>query len=113
MRCHTPGACPVLWGMNIVIAQAKIKPERVPDVQAAADKMFAAMEAAQPDGIRYAWLMLPDGETFAAVVQADDGVENPIPDLPEYQVLQAGLADALAGPTEHRELTVIGSYRLF
>src|SRR5690349_15142628 len=99
--------------MNIVIAQARIKPDRVPQLEAAADRMFAAIEAAQPAGIRYAWLLLPDGETFAAVVQVDEGAENTIPDLPEYQELQQGLADSLAGPTERRELTVIGSYRLF
>jgi hypothetical protein len=99
--------------MNIVIAQAKIKADRVPQLEAAADRMFAAIQAAQPEGVRYAWLLLPDGETFAAVVQVDAGAENTIPDLPEYQELQAGLADSLAGPTERRELTVIGSYRLF
>ena len=99
--------------MNIVIAQARIKPDRVPQLEAAAERMFAAIEAAQPAGIRYAWLLLGDGETFAAVVQVDEGAVNRIPELPEYQELQKGLADSLAGPTERRELTVIGSYRLF
>jgi hypothetical protein len=99
--------------MSVQMAQAKIKPENLTDVQAAADKMFAAVDAAQPEGIRYAWYMLGDGETFVALVQVDDGVENPIPEMPEYRELQERLADSLAGPPERQALTVLGSYRLF
>lgn len=69
--------------VSVQMAQAKIKAESVTDVQAAA-KMFAALNAAQPEGIPYAWYLLPDGETFAALVQFDDGVENPLPCLPEF-----------------------------
>jgi hypothetical protein len=99
--------------MNVHVASAKIKPEGFQDVQAGAKKLFAAIEAAQPEGIRYAWLLLPDDETFAALVQVDDGVENPIPDLPEYRELQDGLQSWLAGPPERRSATVVASYRLF
>jgi hypothetical protein len=99
--------------MTVLMAQAKIKPENVAELQPAAQKLFAAIEAAQPGGIRYAWVLLADGETFVALVQADDGVENPIPGLPEYQELQARLADSLAGEPTSQALTVVGSYRLF
>ena len=84
--------------MSVQMAQAKIKAESVTDVQAAAKKMFAALDAAQPEGIRYAWCLLPDNETFAAVVQIDDGAENPLPGLPEFQELQEGIEGSLAAP---------------
>ena len=101
--------------MSVQMAQAKIKVESVTEVQAAASKMFAAIDAAQPEGIRYAWVLLPDGETFVALVQVDDGAENPIPALPEYRELQEGFKDWLAEPPngQAQALTVIGSYRLF
>ncbi|MGZ6609304.1 MAG: hypothetical protein ACXVFI_19810 [Solirubrobacteraceae bacterium] len=99
--------------MSVHMAEAKIRAESVTDVQAAAQRMFAAIGAAQPDGIRYAWCVLPDGETFVALVQVDDGVENPIPGLPEFRELQDGLEDWLAEPPSTQPLTVIGSYRLF
>ena len=99
--------------MTVHMAQAKVKAESVGDVQAAADKMFAALNAAQPDGIRYAWSVLPDGETFLAFAQLDDGVENPIPGFPEFQELQEGLEDWLAETPTSQPLTVVGSYRLF
>jgi hypothetical protein len=99
--------------MSVQMAQAKIKAERVTDVQAAAKKMFAAIDAAQPEGIRYASCLLPDGETFVALLQVDDGVENPIPGLPEFRELQECVEGSRAEPANVQPLTVIGSYRLF
>jgi hypothetical protein len=99
--------------MNVLVARAKVKAAHVTELEAAADKMFTAIREAQPEGIRYAWLLLDDGETFAAIVQVDDGVENTIPALPEYRELQERLADSLAEPPSRASLTVLGSYRLF
>ena len=99
--------------MSVYMAQAKVRAERVTDVQAAANKMFAALNAAQPEGIRYAWSVLPDGETFIALAQLDDGVENPISGFFEFQELQEGLKDWLAETPTSQPLTVVGSYRLF
>ena len=99
--------------MTVHMAEAKIRAESVTDVQAAAEKMFAAINAVQPEGIRYAWWVRPDGETFVALAQLDDGVENPIPGLPEFQEIQEGLEGWLAEPPSTQSLTVIGSYRLF
>ena len=99
--------------MSVQMVQAKIKAESVTDVQAAAKNMFAAINAAEPEGIRYASCLLPDGETFVALLQLDDGVENPLPGLPEFRELQEGLKGSLAEPPNSQPLTVIGSYRLF
>ncbi len=98
--------------MSVQMAQAKVKAESVTDVQVAAKKMFAALNAAQPDGIRYAWCLLPDGETFVALAQVDDGVDNPLPGLPEFRELQERVEGWLAEPPNAQPLTVIGSYRL-
>lgn len=99
--------------MSVHMAQAKVRAENVTDVQTAANKMFAALDAAQPEGVRYAWSVLPDGETFVALVQLDDGVENPIPGLPEFRELQESLEGSLAEAPSSQPLTVVGSYRLF
>ena len=99
--------------MSVQIVQAKIKAESVTDVQAAAKKMFAAINAAQPEGIRYASSLLPDGETFVALLQVDDGVENPLPGFPEFREFLEGVEGSRAEPPNVQPLTVIGSYRLF
>jgi hypothetical protein len=99
--------------MRVQMAQAKINAANVADVQAATKKMFAAIQATQPQGIRYASLLLADGETFVAVVQVDDGVENPIPGLPEFRKLQELVEGSRSEPPSVQSSTVVGSYRLF
>ncbi len=99
--------------MSVQMASAKINPESVTDVRAAARKLFAALNAAQPRGVRYAWGLLADGETFVALVEVEDGVENPIPEFPEFRELQEVVESSRAERPEVRPLTIVGSYRLF
>jgi hypothetical protein len=99
--------------MSVQMVQSKIKAESVADVQAAAEKMFAVINTAQPEGIRYASCLLPDGETFVALLQVDDGVENPLPGFPEFRELLERVEGSRAEPANVQPLTVIGSYRLF
>ena len=99
--------------MSVLMAQAKINAESVSEVREATKKMFAAINAAKPEGIRYASLQLADGETIVAVVQLDDGVDNPIPGFPEFQELQEIVDSSRAEPTSVQSWSVIGSYRLF
>src|SRR5262249_36225239 len=99
--------------MSVEMVEAKIKAESVADVQAAAKKMFAAINTAKPEGIRYASCLLPDGETFVALLQIDDGMENPLPGLPEWREFFEGVEASRAAPANVQQLTLIGSYRLF
>jgi hypothetical protein len=99
--------------MTVQMIHAKIQPESVTDIEAAARKMFAAIDVAQPEGIRYASLLLPDGETFVALVQLDEGGENPLPGIPEFRAFLEGVEASRAEPANVQPMTVIGSYRLF
>jgi hypothetical protein len=75
--------------------------------------MFAAIRRAQPEGIRYASCRLADGVTCVALLEVDDGVENPLPALPEFRELQESLSGWVAEPPTPEQLTVVGSYRFF
>ena len=99
--------------MSVHMVEAKIERDRVAQIEAGAKTMFAAVNAAQPEGIRYASCLLPDGETFLAFLQVDDGVENPLPGLPEFQEFLAEVEASRAAPAVIQPLTVVGSYRLF
>ena len=39
--------------MNLMMIRADVQREHVADVEAAAQKMFAAIDEASPDGVRY------------------------------------------------------------
>src|SRR4029079_17725239 len=91
--------------MSVHMVEAKIKRESVTDVQAAAEKMFAAINAAQPEGIRYASSLLPDGETFVALLQVDDRVDNPLPGFPEFREFLEGVEASRAKLANVQPLT--------
>jgi hypothetical protein len=95
------------------MVQAKITPEGVDEVQAAIDKMIVALDTAQPDALRYASLLQPDGETFVALRQVEDGAENPLEALPEYKEMLAVVEGVRAAPPVVQMWNVAGSYRLF
>ncbi len=48
--------------MGVRMVRAKIKPGKTDELEKATQEMFAAIEAAQPHGVRYASCKLPDGE---------------------------------------------------
>jgi hypothetical protein len=99
--------------MSVMMLRAKVKQEHVADVESAARTMFAAIERAQPKGVRYASCRLADGVTFVALLALEDGIENPLPSVPEFGAFQAGLKEWLAEPPVPEPLTVVGSYDLF
>ena len=98
--------------MNMIV-RAKVKPECVADVQAGAKKMFDAIQQAQPEGVRYTSSLLPDGVTFLAQLELQDGVENPLPQVAAFREFQENLKQWIAEPPIPEQLTVVGSYRSY
>jgi len=76
--------------MNALMIRSKVKAEHVPDLEAAVKRVFAALQQAQPNGIRYASCRLP-----------------------EFRAFQENLKNWIAEPPSSEQVTVIGSYRLF
>lgn len=99
--------------MKILMVRSRVKPEHVMDVEAAVQRLFSSIEHARPANVRYASSMLPDGETFLALLQVEEGTENPLPALPAFREFQERLKAWVAGPPVAEQLTVVGSYRLF
>src|SRR5262245_14057538 len=99
--------------MSVVMIRAKVKAESVDEIEAATGKMFAAVNAAQPDGVKYASTRLADGVSVVALLALDDPDENPLQALPEFREFQERLPEWLAEPPTVEPLTVIGPYQLF
>jgi hypothetical protein len=98
--------------MNVMTVRSKIKEEHVADAQAALQKLFQALEQAQPD-VRYASTRLGDGVTFLAFLELEKGQEHPLRTFPAYTELLENLKQWAAEPATVDHMTVIGSYRLF
>jgi hypothetical protein len=99
--------------MNVFTVRATLKEEHVAEAIAAVRRMFAAIEREQLEGIRYASVQLEDGVTFLALLETEDGVENPLLGLPEAKEFYEKLPEWYVGTPEVGPGTVIGSYRLF
>jgi hypothetical protein len=99
--------------MNVLMIRAKLKAESIPDIEAATEKMFAAINAERPAGVKYASTRLPDRASAVAFLALDDQADNPLQAIPEFREFQEQLPDWLAEPPIVEPLTVIGSYELF
>jgi hypothetical protein len=99
--------------MSVSIVRATLKEEHVADAEAAVKRMFAAIEREEIEGIRYASIRLEDGRTYVAILELEDGVENPLFDLPEAKEFYESLPGWYVGEPEFGPGTVIGSYRVF
>jgi hypothetical protein len=99
--------------MTVLMVRSKVKAESAGEVEAAVKAMFAAIEAARPQGVRYASCRLPDGVTYIALLQLEEGVENPLPSVPAFREFQENVKQWLAEPPTPEQLTIICSYRLF
>jgi hypothetical protein len=99
--------------MSVFTVRATLKEEHVEEAVAAVKRMFAAIEREGLEGIRYASIQLEDGATFLALLEVEDGVENPLLALPEAKEFYERLPGLYVEPPEVGPGTVIGSYRLF
>jgi hypothetical protein len=99
--------------MPVLMVRSKIKPENTPDIEAAINGVFSAIEQAQPEGVRYASSRLADGISFVVLLEHKDGVDNPLAALPAFVEFQENLKQWMAEPPTVEQLTVVGSYRLF
>jgi hypothetical protein len=100
--------------MSVMMVTAKVKADKVADVEAAAQRMFTALQQKQPEGVRYASCKLLDGVTFVAILELEqEGGQNPLVAIPEFTEFQEGLKGWVAGPPSPSLVQVVGSYRLF
>src|SRR4051812_7274066 len=74
--------------------------------------VFAELEAANPEGLRYLSLRLDD-DTFFHIVEtpADDG-SSVLPKWGAFRAFQSGIRERCADPPQVRQATVVGNYRM-
>ena len=99
--------------MKATVVRYQAKPERADENQALVEKVFADLEARQPDGFTYKVFRLEDGVSFVHVVIEHDHVEKPdsLQDVPAFQAFVANIADRCDVPPLAMGATVVGGYR--
>ncbi|MEX5632169.1 hypothetical protein [Parafrankia sp. FMc2] len=88
-----------------------MKADRAAETEAAVRSLFAALEEARPQGIRYTSCRLADGVTYVVLLQIEEGIDNPLPRMPEFLQFQENLKEWLAEPPVPDQVAVIGDYQ--
>lgn len=99
--------------MNIQMARFKVKAEKAKEFEDAAEAVFKAVEKKRPKGVRYTLCRLSDGFTYLGLLELEDGIANPLPELPEGKKFLEGLQNWTVEPAIRDELTPVGSYGSF
>jgi len=94
-----------------VMVRYKTKPDRAAENEDFIKKVFAALDANRPPGIRYSSYKLADGVSFVHVAsyEMEDG-HNPLTSIPEFKAFSAGVKDRCEEQPVTVEMTVVGSY---
>jgi hypothetical protein len=99
--------------MSVLMISYQVADDGAGEVTSAIEKAFAAVEAQRPDGVRYAYLRCADSGQFLALLQLDDGVENPLPAIEAARDLQATVASWATGPAPvPQAYEVLGDYQM-
>ena len=99
--------------MPVLMVRYDVADEGVAEVADAIEKAFEAVRSQQPEGIRYAYLRRTGSTEFVALLELDEGVENPLPGIEAARRLQATVAKWALGPgPTPQPLDLLGDYRM-
>jgi hypothetical protein len=95
--------------MNGVMVRYKVKPEAVAENEALVRAVYAELQQAQPEGMRYATFRLDDGVSFVHVNFRDGS--SSLNELASFQAFQQGIGARCDEAPQVSELSEVGSYR--
>ncbi|MFF5992678.1 hypothetical protein [Prauserella flavalba] len=99
--------------MPVQLVRFTTREADAPAVEQATETMLAALRRARPHGTRFAACKLADGVTFVNLLELDEGVDNPLPGIPECRAYQQRIPEWALEPSGPQPVTVLGSYELF
>jgi hypothetical protein len=99
--------------MKRVIVRYKVKPGRADENERLIERVFAALDEQQPQGLRYASFRLGDGVSFVHVasIETDDG-SNPLSALAEFADFTRDIEERCDEPPVAQDATLVGGYRI-
>ena len=96
--------------MTVHMVRFTATPEAADDVEAGVAALVAAVHEARPAGTQLRYYRQADGLTFVALLELDEGVDNPLPTIPAAREYQASLATWATTPPTPEPLTLLAAY---
>jgi hypothetical protein len=92
-----------------VVVRYRTSEDAAEENQRLVERVYAQLNADQPEGLRYMTFRLADGVTFVHVAfHAED--DNPLTRSAAFAAFQAGLADRVVEPPQPSKAMIVGSY---
>ena len=97
--------------MKKVIVRYKVLADRGNENIDFVKAVFAELNAARPENLRYATYVADDGVSFThiASIETEDG-SNPLAATEAFKAFQAGIRDRCENPPASTPVTLVGSY---
>jgi hypothetical protein len=95
----------------MITVRSQVQKESVAPVAGAIERMLSALKHERPQGIRFTPCKLPDGETFVALLEREEGGDNPWPGLAAADACRESLKNRVVEPPIRDELEGVGSSR--
>jgi hypothetical protein len=97
--------------MPVMMVRYRVSEEGVDEVSSATEAAFAAIRRERPAGVRYAYYRRPGTGEFLALLELEEGAQNPLPGIDAARRLQATVARLAVGePPAPQPLEELGSY---
>jgi hypothetical protein len=97
--------------MSTLLIRYDIPEDGVEELVKAVEAGFAAVNEVAPDGIRWTYWRRADSTEFVALVELDEGVENPLFAIDAAKELQSVIAKWVDGdPPRPQPLQLLGAY---
>jgi hypothetical protein len=97
--------------MSIQMVHFAVKSDYIIRFETAIEKLVKSLEKLRPAGVNYTVYHTPNNSKFVGVLQLEDGVENPLPTLPEGKLFRAESQNWVEAPPVIKTLTVLAEFR--
>ena len=98
--------------MKRFVIRYRAKPDRADENEQAIRKVFEELGAKAPGGVHYLVVRLEDDTFLHLVIQDDENLRNPIPDLEAFRVFQTGVRERWVEPAQSSAARIVGNYRV-
>ncbi|QIS10880.1 hypothetical protein [Nocardia arthritidis] len=95
---------------QLIIRYAVTEDAGAAEVAAAVESAFQALHAAAPAGVRFTYGRVTGTKDFVALLELDEGVENPLPAIEAARALQATVGKWAVGSPAPVPFELLGSY---
>jgi len=97
--------------MPVLMVRYQVAEQGVAEVTQAVQTAFEAVRAQRPKGLRFSYFHRAGSTEFIALVELDEGIENPLFGIEAARALQATVARwAVGEPPKPQAVERIGAY---